>query len=375
MCRRYLSRRSTGSPEPAIRLAERDKNPVRSAPQAPSVVTSWARAIVQALEARGLDGAALAERAGVPPEAIARADGRAPVSATGRLWRRAVAETGDPAFGVFASRFMTFPTFQALGVAVLASASVKDAFHRLVRYSRIISDAAEYRLEDAGDRYRLFLDVAPAARLEDESVDAIMSLAVRTIRALYSDRSVGPLRVALRRPEPPSTEAYRKFFRAPVTFAAARNVLELSRELVEAPLPSGQAELARHSDQVMSRALLQIDPQNLAQRVRGIVLDHLVDGEPTQASVARKLGVGLRTLQRRLAEEETSFADIVTQTRRDLAIGYLGEQGWSVTEVAFSLGFADVSSFSRAFRRWTGVSPSQYAAGAESAADDIRHER
>jgi len=356
-------------------LAERDKNPGRSAPQAPSVVSSWARAIVQALEARGLDGTALAERAGVPPEAIARADARAPVSATGRLWRRAVEETGDPAFGLFASRFMTFPTFQALGVAVLASASVKDAFHRLVRYSRIISDAAEYRLEDAGDRYRLFLDVAPAARLEDESVDAIMSLAVRTIRALYSDRTVGPVRVALRRPEPPSTEAYRKFFRAPVTFAAARNVLELSRELVEATLPSGQAELARHSDEVMSRALLQIDPQNLAQRVRGIVLDHLVDGEPTQASVARKLGVGLRTLQRRLAEEETSFADIVAQTRRDLAIAYLREQGWSVTEVAFSLGFADVSSFSRAFRRWTGVSPSQYAAGAESAADDVGREQ
>src|SRR5215813_5302651 len=102
---------------PAIRSAERDDRSGRNAPQAPSVVSSWARAIVQALEARGLDGAALAERAGVPPEAIARADARAPVSATGRLWRLAVEQTGDPAFGLFASRFMTFPTFQALGVA------------------------------------------------------------------------------------------------------------------------------------------------------------------------------------------------------------------------------------------------------------------
>src|SRR5262245_65258515 len=186
MCRQYLSRRSAGSPEPAIRLAERDKIPGRSAPQAPSVVSSWARAIVQALEARGLDGAALAERAGVPPEAIARADARAPVSSTGRLWRLAVEQTGDPAFGLFASRFMTFPTFQALGVAVLASASVKDAFHRLVRYSRIISDAAEYRLQGAGDRYRLFVDVAPAARLRHDSGDAILASKVRTILALQS---------------------------------------------------------------------------------------------------------------------------------------------------------------------------------------------
>src|SRR5262249_32668088 len=83
-----------------------------------------------------------------------------------------------------------------------------------------ISDAAEYRLEDAGDRYRLVLDVAPAARLEHESVDAIMSLAVRTIRALYSDRTVGPVRVALPRPPPPATEAHGKFFPAPPSVAA-----------------------------------------------------------------------------------------------------------------------------------------------------------
>src|SRR5262249_53388933 len=173
-------------------------------------------------------------------------------SAGGGLGGVAVEQPGDPAFGLFASRFLTFPTFQALGVAVLASASVKDALHRLVRYSRIISDAAEYRLEDTGDRYRLFLHVAPAAPLEPQSVDTFLSLEGPASRVLSSDRPGGPLRVALQRPAPSSSAAYRKFFRAPVTFAAARNVLELSRELVEAPLPSGHAELARHSDAVMS---------------------------------------------------------------------------------------------------------------------------
>src|SRR5262249_8482167 len=151
--------------------------------------------------------------------------------------------------------------------------------------------------------------------------------------------------------------------------------LELSRELVEAPLPSGHAELARHSDEVMSRALLQIDPQNLAQRVRGIVLDHLVDGEPTQASVARKLGVGLRALQRRLAPKGPSFAPRGADARRALAPPCPRDQGGSATGAALSLGFADVSGFSRASGRWTGAAPSQYAAGAESAADDVRRER
>src|SRR5262245_65705003 len=87
---------------------------------------------------------------------------------------------------------------QALGVAVLASASVKDAFHRLVRYSRIISDAAEYRLEDAGDRYRLVLDVEPAARLAPEAGEAGLSMAGRTCRALFLDATVRPGGVRLR---------------------------------------------------------------------------------------------------------------------------------------------------------------------------------
>src|SRR5262249_38032426 len=161
------------------------------------------------------------------------------------------------------SRFLTFPTFQALGVAVLASASVKDAFHRLVRYNPIISDAAGDRLRHPGGPHPPLLHLAPPAPPPPPAARSLTSPGGCPLRALYSDRTVGPGRVALQRPEPSSTEAYRKFFRAPVTFAAARNVLELSRELVEAPLPSGQAELARHSDEVMSRALLQIDPQNL----------------------------------------------------------------------------------------------------------------
>src|SRR5262249_56761357 len=135
---------------------------------------------------RGLDGAALAERAGVPPEAIARADARAPVSATGRLWRCAVEETGDPGFGLFASRFMTFPTFQALGVAVLASASVKDAFHRLLRHSRIIIDAAGDPLGGTGDPPPPPPAAPPPAPPAHQARAAIMS---RTARPAHTPPS------------------------------------------------------------------------------------------------------------------------------------------------------------------------------------------
>lgn len=99
----------------------------------------------------------------------------------------------------------------------------------------------------------------------------------------------------------------------------------------------------------------------LADTVRAFVLEHLVEGEPTQSDAANTIGISLRTLQRRLAEEGTSFGELLAETRRDLAVSYLRERAWTVTEVAFSLGFGDVGSFSRAFRRWTGQSPTEFA--------------
>src|SRR5262249_39421929 len=109
-----------------MRVIERDSAGASPAPEIFWVVSRWAHAVVRALEAKGVDGRALAVRAGLDMRALDDPDGRLPITGTGRLWRLAVDATGDPAFGLFASRYLTFPTFQALGVALMASTSVKD---------------------------------------------------------------------------------------------------------------------------------------------------------------------------------------------------------------------------------------------------------
>jgi len=335
-------------------------NDNRTSPRAPSVLTSWARAIVAALDDRGTDGRSLARQAGIDEQSLRDPAGRAPVTATGRLWRLAVAATGDPCFGLFASRYLSFPAFPALGVAILASASARDAFTRLVRYSRIVSDAAEYRLDDDGDRCRLIISIAPDARLENESVDAIVSLKVRTLRTLHGDRRCGPLSVTLKRPRPSPSDAFDRFFRAPVTFGADGNVLEFDRALIDAALPAAHAELALRSDEVMAREIAERGEAGLASKVNALIRDRLPAGEPSQEEIAKALGIGARTLQRRLAEEGLPFAEIVARTREEMARNLLREGRWSITEIAFSLGFREASSFSRAFRKWTGQTPSRF---------------
>jgi len=126
------------------------------------------------------------------------------------------------------------------------------------------------------------------------------------------------------------------------------------------------AELARHNDDLVRRALAEMHQGTLVDRVRGAIAAEL-SRDPSPSKVARALGVSERSLQRHLAKHGTTFADLLNDTRREVACAYLREPRWSITEVAFLLGFEDASSFARAFRRWTGNSPTEFrAAGGRS---------
>jgi AraC-like DNA-binding protein len=92
------------------------------------------------------------------------------------------------------------------------------------------------------------------------------------------------------------------------------------------------------------------------------ILDALPSGSPTEEAIARTLAMSQRTLQRRLAREGTSFGGVLDTTRRDLAFHHLANPARQVSEIAYLLGFAEAASFNRAFRRWTGVTPSEYRA-------------
>jgi AraC-like DNA-binding protein len=166
--------------------------------------------------------------------------------------------------------------------------------------------------------------------------------------------------VTLRRPEPRPSEAFARFFRAPVTFGADANVLEFDRAVIDAPLPAAHAELASRSDEVMARELAERGQADLKLRLAALVRERLPGGEPSQDEIARALGIGRRTLQRRLADENLLYGDLVAEVREEMARGLLREGRWSITEIAFSLGFREASSFSRAFRKWTGQTPRQF---------------
>lgn len=139
--------------------------------------------------------------------------------------------------------------------------------------------------------------------------------------------------------------------------------LEASRFATQTTLHAlGYAVLARNNDQVAVTYLARLESASLSSRVLAALVQGLPDGPPSKAAVARQLGMSPRNLQRHLAEEGTSYKSLLNDARVDLARNYVREGRLSVTEIAFVLGFADTSTFSRAFKRWTRKSPRQYAA-------------
>lgn len=333
----------------------------KTLPRTPSTLGTWAATILRALEARGLDAAAIAAEAGIDPAALGPSD-RTPRAALTRLWELAVEATANPAFGLEAARFTQQTTFHALGYAVLASETLKEAFERMTRYQRFVGEILRLDLLDDGDRYRFRIDVSARPGVPPQAVDAITSVCVRQGRALRAPRPFTPLAVRFARPEPADVEPYRALFRSPVVFDAAHNEIEFARADIEERLPSGNAELARANDEILVRYLAGQDGARLSNRVQRALLDALPTGAPSKAAIAASLGMSPRNLQRALDEEGTSFKGLLEEARTGLALSYVEEGRLSVTEVAFVLGFADTSTFSRAFKRWTGLSPRDYAA-------------
>ena len=315
-----------------------------------------------ALQEKGVDSDSLVRSAGLDPAAFDDPDARFDLTSTSKLWASAVEATGDPAFGLYASRFVNQTTFHALGYAIMASTTLREAMARNVRYGRLISDAAESRLEEQGDVASLILDIPKdQPQPAHEAMDGMICLIARSFRAL-SGGKLNPTRVALQRPAPESSQdAWPNVFRAPVIFAAPTNALEYPASELDTRLPAGNTELARMNEEVVARYLARLDQEHITSRVRSHLTEQLSSGEPSASAMARALGLSQRSLQRKLADEGTTYKGLLNDTRKDLACAYLREGRTSITELTFLLGFTDTSSFARAFKRWTGMSPSDYA--------------
>jgi AraC-like DNA-binding protein len=325
-----------------------------------TVIGGYVAAIMHALEAHGVSRDAILRAAGI--ERVPSNDplARVPLPSVHRLLDAAVEQTGDPYIGLYAANFLHATNLHALGYALLASASLREFCERLARYFRLLSGNSRPALTVCGDEGRLeFPLVAPSPALTDD----VFGLFLIRLVAEISDGKIRPVRIEQHRPTPPDDGArHRSAFGCPVSFGAPFTSLVFRRDALDVPLTGASRELAEQNERIVVGYLAKLDLCDIRTRVRAIVLQQLASGTVTKDDVANKLCMSPRTLQLKLSKSGTTFQDVVDETRQALACGYMDGSALSITEIAYRLGFSDTSNFSRAFKRWTGCSPSVYAA-------------
>lgn len=333
-----------------------------------TVLTVSSRALVTACERLGLDTDALLAAAGIPREVIEDPDGRLEGPRASALWARAYELSRDPVLSLHAAEACPIGAYKVIDYMGANAATVGEAFRFSSRYFPLVNTAVRLPIDESGDP--VTFDV------EDESGPAGVTrpyaeycLAAFVLHVRGTTGVPFPVRrVTFVHPAPADTSEHERVFGCPVAFGAAHNRLELDRAVWETPTTGAQPGvlqvLAEHAE-----LLLRNLPRGpgLVERTRRAIGERLRGGDPSLDAVARELGTSGRTLQRRLGELGYSFNALADEVRSATAKLYLEQPDIAVSEIAWLLGFADPSTFVRAFKRWTGETPARYRAQRRSA--------
>ena len=318
------------------------------------------------LHSLGIDADAVLCAAGADPAAFRAADARIPHALALEVWREAVRRSGDVHFGIHAAEGIRAGAFDVLDYAIRSSATLGEGLARLVRFHRILHDESVVRL--GIDRMHAELthaapgdaaggDAGPLPRHVAEFVVAAWTVVARQATGI----DFAPVEIRFRHRAPADLREHRRVFRAPIRFEQAANGLVLRRDMLDLPLVRSDPGLCAVLErQVVDLAERLPRVNTLRERAREVVAKQLAGGAPTADSLAKRLHMSRRSLQRHLRSDGTSHRALVTALRRELAERYLSERRLAIAEVAFLLGFSEASAFHRAFKRWTGATPSEY---------------
>lgn len=328
------------------------------------MLTIQAKAIEKIIRAAATSGVAaesLYDATGLNPDLLADPDRRIPFSTVALLYEEAALLTGDDAFGLHVGENVDPKAFDVLGYSVINSPTFGAGLDRMVRYNSLWTHGSGFTLEISELNTRIIY------AYQGESVgqyrqDAEMTFAaIVTLGRTVTATDWSPLSVAFQHEQPPVTTEHSRIFRCAVTFGAPANEFIFDSSTLALPLvkadPGLCAVLDRHAKELLTKYPRE---DTLVERTRKLIRDELSGGDASLDRLAAKLGMSGRTLQRKLREHGTSHQELLDEMRSDLAMRYLREPKMAICEVAYLLGFSESSALHRAFKRWTGMTPSEF---------------
>jgi AraC-like DNA-binding protein len=312
-----------------------------------------------ALDALGIESDKVLARAGIARDRLSDPHARLPGGADHVLWEAALAESGDPAISLRLVEQLPPGAFGSFEYLLRNCDTLEQISARANEFMRLIDDLAQLEIRREAEQVVVRLSRMGGYAVAGPGVETVFALLVSIsrqqklstefLRAVhFTHRTTAPL------------ERFERYFGCPVRFGADHNDLIATPAILSATfggdpnLRDVVEELARHQLKQVPRG----DP--LLHTVRSRLLAQLREGSANLASVSRSLHMSERTLRRRLQEAGTGYLALLDELRGELAVEYVLAPGADMATVSAQLGFAEPSTFYRAFKRWTGMTPAQY---------------
>jgi|SRR6266404_1188832 len=329
--------------------------------RAPTIQAKAVEKIARAAAIRGVTAQSLYQAVGLNAAVLDNPDARISFAHVVSLYEQSALLTGDEAFGLHVGEQVDPKAFDVLGYAVINSPTFGEALDRVVRYNFTWTNGSYFTVEKTDPEARItytYPDDSPAERRHDAEMTMA---AVAVLGRRITDTDWSPTEVRFQHGRPLDTTEHRRIFRCPVRFGAKANELRFDSSHLRLPIvkadPGLCAVLDRHAEELLTKYPRE---DTLIERSRTIIRKELNGGDASLERVAEQLGMSARTLQRKLRHHGTSHQQLLDQMRKDLAMRYLREPEMAICEVAYLLGFSESSALHRAFKRWTGITPSEF---------------
>jgi len=327
-----------------------------------TVLASLARTIWRLAEDKGLDAEFIFRESGMDPALVNQPRSRYPRDRLHEALVRLSELTKNPNIGLQAAKYYHPFDLHALGVTFLSSSTLLEALNRLDRYETILSSNVDYSIITKDDRVDFIAEVEHADGqghriAEDIGISVIIDLCRKGVGG-----DLDPLEVAMSYPRPDDISEYISLYRSQIRFGSKIATISFAKEDLGRPFTAANRELAFSNDQILDDILKDLRKADIVSKVKQAIVQKLPSGTPTEGTIAKMLFVSSRTLSRKLATNGRNFRQLLKDVRLELAKRYVSDPTVPITEISYRLGFSDVSSFSRAFKRWIGEPPIAYRA-------------
>ena len=307
----------------------------------------------------GLDPQEMLRRAGISPLTLDNPDNPIPAGAIGDLLHASALEANCPHFGLLLAESRSLTTLGPISLLLSLQGTARDIIESIVRYQRMMNEVIVLSTEEWGAETIIRAGLSSAYR--PQSIELLMGMTCRMISEMVGGRW-HPDCAHLTHPAPPDVSAHRRVFQCDLAFESDFNGFVCATASLDAPNPSAEPVMARHAERYLE--MLIPDAAALTEQARRGLYLLLPTGRATLDHLADHLGQHPRTLQRSLEREGNSFASLLNELRRELALRYLSNSAHNVTAIAHMTGYATPSSFTRWFCAEFGVSPMTWRAEA-----------